>query len=60
MCGVFAIVRIWVFDQIDGKLAATLNVIFGIVIAVLVIWFVAELLMCVIGVGGLGYPGRLR
>jgi hypothetical protein len=58
ICAVVAVLRIWVFPLLpDARIAATLNIIIGVIIAIFVIYVCVELLECAL----IGWPsGRLR
>ncbi len=61
ICGVVAILRIWVFPLLAGtdpRIVATINVIIWVICAVFAIYICATLIMCAFG-GGFGLP-RLR
>lgn len=55
ICAVVALVRIWLLPllaPIDGRLVATINVIIGVVVAIIVIYLLFDLISCALG-GGL-------
>lgn len=50
VCGIVAILRIWVFPMLaatDPRIPATINIIIWIVVAICVIYACVELLACV-------------
>jgi len=54
ICAVVALVRIWLLPllaPIDGRLVATINVIIGVVVAIIVIYILFDLISCALGGG---------
>jgi hypothetical protein len=59
LCGAIAILRIWVYPLLattDPRIPATINIIIWVAVCIFVIYVVAYMLMCALGVG---FP-RLR
>ena len=55
ICGVVYLLRIWILPMlggIDPRLPATINVVVWVVVCIVVIWFVVDLLSCLLGSGG--------
>lgn len=62
ICAIVAIFKIWVMPMlggIDPRIAATVNILIGVVVAIIVIWLVVEVISCAFS-GGLffGSPHR--
>jgi hypothetical protein len=61
ICGVIAILRIWVFPLLAGtdpRIVATLNIIIWVAVAIFVIYVCATLLMCAFSGGFSLLPRR--
>jgi len=61
LCGVIAILRIWVFPMmgsVDARIPATINIVIWVIVCVFVIYLLADLIMCALG-GGPWFP-RIR
>ena len=58
LCGVIAILRIWVFPMmgsVDARIPATINIVIWVIVCVFVIYLLADLIMCALG-GGPWFP----
>jgi len=61
LCGVIAILRIWVFPMmgsVDARIPATINVVSWVIVCIFVIYLLADLILCAFG-GGAWLP-RIR
>lgn len=61
LCGVIAILRIWVFPMmgsVDARIPATINIVVWVIVCIFVIYLLADLIMCALG-GGAWFP-RIR